>query len=480
MARYSSGSFREFTTADGLPRGLITALYLDSQSRLWIASSDNGLSRVDDTNAEHPGFITYNTSNGLSSNNVRSITEDLYGNIYAGTARGVDRLSRDAKRIQHYSVREGLVGDFVNVAYRDRTGAIWFGTPNGLSRLVPEPELQLTPPPIRLGALRIAGESRALPELGSTEINSLELSPTQSNLQIEFFGIDFNTGGTLLYQYKLEGADRDWSAPSTERTVSYARLAPGTYRFLVRAVNAEGIESLAPASITFTIWPPVWQRWWFLALAAFFVGSIVIALDRYRANRMKELDAALTESRLLTETLTEQRSELSKANRVLELEYEVTSILAEATTPHEAAPKILEAICKVFNWDIGVIWNVDEDSERLRCQDVWPPRSFDDFSPRTIQHTFAKWQGLPGRVWASGEAQWTIEPGNDTTFNSIADHAQSELKSAFGFPIMLEGEVIGVLEFFSQERREHDTELLEMMSNVGAHTGQLLERKQAE
>ena len=99
-----------------------------------------------------------------------------------------------------------------------------------------------------------------------------------------------------------------------------------------------------------------------------------------------------------------------------------------------------------------------------------PPRSATDatFNARTLQHTFAKWQGLPGRVWASGEAQWTTEPSNDTNFTSIADRAQSELKSAFGFPITLEGEVIGVLEFFCQERRELDPELLEMMSNVGA------------
>ncbi|HEY0386531.1 MAG TPA: ATP-binding protein, partial [Pyrinomonadaceae bacterium] len=54
------------------------------------------------------------------------------------------------------------------------------------------------------------------------------------------------------------------------------------------------------------------------------------------------------------------------------------------------------------------------------------------------------------------------------------------LKSAFGFPLTLKGEVIGVLEFFNQERAERDSVLLEMMSNVGGHIGQLIERRRAE
>lgn len=482
LARYAQGRFNEFTTTDGLPDGVVTALRFDLRGRLWAATSLGGLSRIEDANAEHPRFVNYTIENGLASNNVRSLTEDLYGNIYAGTARGIDKLSPDATRIQHYSVNDGLAGDFVNVAFRDRSGALWFGTPSGLSRLVPKIESNTTAPPIWLGGLRIAGESRPVPELGSAEISGLELAHTQNNLQFDFFGVDFNAGETLRYQYMLEGADRDWSASTEQHTVNYANLAPGSYRFLVRAVNAYGVLSLHPASVSFRVLPPFWRRWWFLTLAALAIGFTVFSLDRYRVNRMKELDAALTRSKLLTITLTEQRSELSKANRTLELEYEVTSILAEATTPGEAAPKILEAICRFISWDIGVIWNADEGSARLRCQNVWPPHAINDveFRVRTLQHTFASGEGLPGRVWASGEAQWATELNDDANFNSIADRSQKELKSAFGFPITLEGEVIGVLEFFSQERRERDEELLEMMSTAGGQIGQLIERRRAD
>jgi len=60
---------------------------------------------------------------------VRSITEDLFGNIYVGTARGIDRLSPDTTRINHYSISDGLAGDFALTSFRDGKGALWFGTP---------------------------------------------------------------------------------------------------------------------------------------------------------------------------------------------------------------------------------------------------------------------------------------------------------------------------------------------------------------
>jgi PAS domain S-box-containing protein len=482
LARYTEGRFTEFTSTDGLPNGLITALYLDHQGRLWAGSALEGLSRVDDPAASRPRFVNFTTDNALTSNNVRSITEDLYGNIYAGTARGVDKLSPDATRIQHYSVKDGLAGDFVNVAFHDKSGALWFGTPTGLSRLVPDAGVNTPAPPVWLGGLRIAGESRPLPELGSTEISDLELEHTQNNLQIDFFGIAFNMGAALRYQYMLEGADKGWSTPTEQRTVNYSNLAPGSYRFLVRAVNNEGVPSLRPAFISFRVLLPFWRRWWFLALSAIAIGLTVFALDRYRVNRMKELDAALTKSKLLTETLTEQRTELSKANRVLELEYDVTRILAESTAPGEAAPKILEAICRVTGWGIGAIWNVDEASARLRCQEVWHPVSIKAtaFEAQTLQHTFRRNEGLPGRVWASGEAQWITDISSDSDFPRLLAASQEGLKSAFGFPVTLEGEVIGVLEFFSRETRERDEELLEMMSTVGGQIGQLIERRRAD
>src|SRR5207247_4015299 len=116
--------------------------------------------------------------------------------------------------------------------------------------------------------LRVAGSARLVSALGETEMALGDFSPSENQLQLDFVALGFAPGEVLRYQYKLEGADADWSAPSEQRRVNYASLASGRYRFLVRAANSDGAYSAVPASVAFRILRPVWQRWWFLTLAA--------------------------------------------------------------------------------------------------------------------------------------------------------------------------------------------------------------------
>src|SRR5262249_13983627 len=149
------------------------------------------------------------------------------------------------------------------------------------------------------------------------------LQPQQNHIEVDFFGLRFGTGGALRYQYKLEGPDRDWSAPGSQRTVSYPNLAPGTYRFLVRAMTPDGVVSPAPAGVSFTILAPVWRRRWFIALMGGLMFLAVFVFDRFRVARIKAVQAALGESQRLAGELTVQGTELRQANQALELEYTV-------------------------------------------------------------------------------------------------------------------------------------------------------------
>ena len=294
LIRYAAGHFSFFTKADGAPNGWIRAIYLDQAHRLWVASGQGGLSRIDDPKAEHPHFITYTTLQGLSSDQVNCVTEDQWGHVYAGTGRGVDRLDPATGHIKHYTSADGLISGEVLTAFRDRQGALWFGSGKGLSRFEPAPDLSQPPPPILIDGLKIGNDSQRISALGETEIPMLELAPDRNQIQIEFIGLSFVAAETLRYQYKLEGADKDWGAPAEQRTVNFSNLAPGSYRFLVKAVSAEGIESATPAVFPFTILRPVWQRWWFLTLAALLAGLAVYGAYSYRVARLLELERVRT------------------------------------------------------------------------------------------------------------------------------------------------------------------------------------------
>lgn len=294
LVRYSAGRFTSFTAADGAPRGFITALHIDRYGRLWLTSTSSGLARVDDPAAAHPHFVIYTTRQGLSTDNARSLTEDLDGRIYVGTVRGVDRLTPETGEFKHYGSEDGLAGDFVMTAFRDRRGALWFGTFNGLSRLEPQPDPKPTAPSILIDGLRVAGVKQPLNELGTPAVSGLELDASQSNLQIDFSSLSMAHAALLRYQYKLQGVDKDWSPAMEQRTVHYANLAPGRYRFLVRAVDSRGMASPQPATVSFRILPPFWRRWWFLTVAAVFVGCMATLLYRYRVAHLLELERVRT------------------------------------------------------------------------------------------------------------------------------------------------------------------------------------------
>jgi signal transduction histidine kinase len=361
VARYRDGRFTFFTTNEGLPPGAIMNIYSDRVGRLWLASARGGLIRIDDPAAERPAFKSYTTAHGLSANSAQVITEDLYGRIYVSTGRGLDQLTPETGRIKHFTTDDGLAQGNIIAAFRDRTGAIWIGTHRGLSRFVPAPPETAPAPPILITGLNVAGERRSVSARGETEIAIADLEPDRNQLQIDFVSLGFAPGEALRYQYRLESTDAEWGALSEQRTVNYASLAPGRYRFLVRAVNSDGVASPNPATVTFTVLRPVWQRWWFIALATAFLGSLVYALYRYRVARLIELERVRT--RIATDLHDDIGAGLSRVAILSEVVKQQVSGKAEQSVPMlteiaDSARGLVEAMREI-------VWAIDPRREEL-------------------------------------------------------------------------------------------------------------------
>jgi len=294
LLRYRAGRFDIFASADGLPSGLIGSLHLDRSHRLWVASTSDGVGRIDDPSAERPTFVRYTIADGLSSNVVFSITEDGWGRVYFRTVRSIDCLNPVTGAIRRYTAADGLPPGGSGSGFRDRHGTLWFNEFSQITRLVPEPDEQRPAPPVFITGLRVTGITQPAADLGETDMHGLELAPSQNHVQIEFVGLGFGKGEALQYQYKLDGADRDWQPLTSLRTVNYASLAPGAYRFVVRAMNAEGLFSEPPATVEFRVLAPFWQQSWFIAIAVFAIGIAVYAAYRYRVSQLVELERVRT------------------------------------------------------------------------------------------------------------------------------------------------------------------------------------------
>ena len=295
VARYKDGRFQVFTENDGLPKGFVRHLYFDSKKRLWIATSYGGVARVDNPSAEKLSFVKYTTGEGLASNQVTSVVEDNFGRIYLGTGRGLDRLDPETNQIKHFTIADGLADNFINTSFRSSKGELWFGTLRGLSKLLPDRDEPRSAPSIIISGLHVAGVKQPISELGQTEVTMPDLSYMQNQLQIDFLSISYASGDVLRYQFKFEDSNSDWSAFSEQRAITLPNLPPGTYRFLVRAINSDGVVSTQPASVAFRIMPPIWKRWWFIALCLIVVGLIGFAFIRSRLQTIKALQQAREE-----------------------------------------------------------------------------------------------------------------------------------------------------------------------------------------
>ena len=182
-------SFTNFTSAQGLANNNVLSITEDKTGNLWFGTYGGGVSRYDGNRVEAieaslkrgeimpqgteqdlkkingklvKSFTNYTTAQGLTNNNVWSITEDKTGNLWFGTqGGGVSRYDgnrveaieaylkrgeimpqgteQDLKKINgklvksftNFTTVQGLANNNVWSITEDKTGNLWFGTYGG-------------------------------------------------------------------------------------------------------------------------------------------------------------------------------------------------------------------------------------------------------------------------------------------------------------------------------------------------------------
>jgi signal transduction histidine kinase/DNA-binding response OmpR family regulator len=186
-------------------------------------------------------------------------------------------------------------------------------------------------------------------------------------------------------------------------------------------------------------------------------------------------------------TAANQRLERSikvqqQGERRLECQYQIVRILAESPTLASAIPRILQTICEILGWDLGSFWKLDTEHNVLRCVELWHPphEGLKPFVDATMRTTFEIGIGLPGRVWLRREPAWISDVVVDPNYPRAPFAAQSDLHSAFGFPLLWSDQCIGVIEFYTHQNRQPDEDLLPVMRGLGYQIGHFMLRVQAD
>ena len=154
-------------------------------------------------------------------------------------------------------------------------------------------------------------------------------------------------------------------------------------------------------------------------------------------------------------------------------------LASSGTDFHDSLQQIVDMFCSEFQWEIGHVYRWKADLQKLVPAEIWNTNDesrFETFKQITKETVFSSGEGLPGRVFESGECAWIENLQSDLNFPRNQGLLILDVASGVGFPVTSKDGVVAVLEFFFVESTPPDSEILKVMKNLGIQLGQVYDR----
>ncbi len=200
-----------------------------------IATEGAGLLMYD---FESEKVAVINEEEGLPSNNIAGIEADLNEGIWLTSDKGLTFYNPGEESLKVFSEFNGLTtNELTSNITRLNNGSLVIGSSKGINVFKPKAMLaqQEFKPRLEFKKMILPSEkkekkaSRRLADRGKVKVDETD------GFKIEFAGISHLAPESILYSYKMEGFDEEWSKPSSANTASYSNLVPGNYTFKLRA-----------------------------------------------------------------------------------------------------------------------------------------------------------------------------------------------------------------------------------------------------
>ena len=157
----------------------------------------------------------------------------------------------------------------------------------------------------------------------------------------------------------------------------------------------------------------------------------------------------------------------------------VLAAAAAASTEDEAVQSTLDVVRSEFGWAYGSFWRIDPAEGVLK----YAAESGDagqEFRAVTLAASFAEGVGLSGRAWAQRDLFFTPDIGEMTDCVRAPVAQKAGVKSGVCFPIIIDGQVVGTMDFFALETLEPSPQRLDALRNVGRLVSQSFSRIRKE
>jgi ligand-binding sensor domain-containing protein/anti-sigma regulatory factor (Ser/Thr protein kinase) len=293
---------------------IVTGFHFPKNGTNAYIATYNGLVEINKSNNWQS--TTYNEKDGLPSRTINTMQADAKGNLWLGTTKGLAKwdpreggTGSSVSKAKSYNLTDGISDLNFNMyaSTQAADGTMYFGTNNGITTFHPDKigPLSIKARPTiteillndKIAKNLVCSTTKAT---NVSEIQSLELPYSENTLSFNFSAMEYSDPMQCLFQYKMEGVDKDWVQAGTLPFARYANLPAGNYTFLIKASNSDGEWNDTPRTLKIRITPPFYKTWWFLtlialatiALVAYIVYlrlSKVIALQKIRLNLYENL-----------------------------------------------------------------------------------------------------------------------------------------------------------------------------------------------
>ena len=204
-----------------------------------------------------------------------------------------------------------------------------------------------------------------------------------------------------------------------------------------------------------------------VAVIIIFFGAIWIVARRLRDSENEKTSA---------------EQNLQRRTRFLQLLGDIGVSANESSSVQHAVQLAVDTICEQLGWSVGHAYLQDADGH-LASTDIWhlpDPERFEEFRALTDSDGFNIRGGIGGLVLDSGRPEWVTGFARRSEFGRAATAEAAGLISALAFPVRIRSEVVGILEFFSEQEEAPDELVLDIMTGIGSQLARVIERSQAE
>lgn len=311
--------FHSFNTDNGLLPGNEVKTLKYAHGSLWAGIVSAGVVRCTFSQGlQRMTYSVYDQKDGMADNDVRTISGDRQGRLWVGGGSGLSCIDVKTGSIRRYAPGLTLASNIIaeNSGHEMEDGRIMFGTENGLVVITPKQRdsakseaLSACITDLRINGTSIyEGEDSALLDSALHLTPEIRLSHGQHSLTICYSNFCYRDIQRQLYQVRMDGVDEEWSRPTTLSEASYGNLAPGTYRFRVRALHdgqsiATCKETESDATLAIIIAEPWYNTGWawtvyllIIGLAGWYIFRN--ARERARLHQQVQVEKQVTEFRL--------------------------------------------------------------------------------------------------------------------------------------------------------------------------------------